>query len=147
MAIFRQRRGCLYENERMNALPDMHDGFFEGLFVSESKTAHLFFRSHDGTTSTLVLRGIERLVVSDFKAGNIVFDLVLTGSGEVTVEQIEHLYGLSNAEKAGQVLTRTQESGLRLLEVNPSYGAECTVLFRSLEVLSGRVWPGSALLV
>lgn len=144
MAIFRQLRGCLYENERMNALPDVHDGFFEGLFVSESKSAHLFFRSHDGTRSTLVLSGVESLDVSDFKAGNIVFDLVLTGSGEVTVEQIEHLYGLSNAEKVGRILKRTQENGLRVVEVNPSYGAKCTVLFQSLDVLSGRVWPGSA---
>lgn len=128
----------------MNALPGMHDGYFEGLFVSKSKAAHLFFRSHDGERSTLVLTEVESLDVSGFKAGNIVFDMLLTDSGDITFEQIEHLYGLSNADKTRQVLKQAQEKGPLVLEINPSYGAECTVLFRSLDVLSGHVWPGSS---
>jgi hypothetical protein len=125
----------------MNALRDIHDGFFEGVFASENKAAHLFFRSHNGERSTLVLSGVERLDVSGFRAGNIILDVTLFDSSELKAEQIARLYGLSNPEKVQQLLIQAQDKGLQRLELNPSYGAECTALFRSAEVLSGHVWP------
>ena len=128
----------------MNVLRDMHDGFFEGVFLSENKVAHLFLRSLNGERSTIVLNGVERLDVSGFRAGNIILDVALFDTSELTAEQIEHLYELSNAEKSEkvqQLLKQAQERGLQALEVNPSYGAECTALFRSAEIMPGHVWP------
>ena len=125
----------------MNALPDMHDGFFEGVFASKSKMAHLYFRSYDGKSSTVVLGEVERMDISSFKDGNIVFDIVLVDSDDLSVEHMERLYEPSNPENNGQRLIQAREKGLRVLEVNPSYGAECTALFRSIEVLAGHIWP------
>jgi hypothetical protein len=125
----------------MEDLPDMHDGFFDGLWTSENKSAHLFLRTDTGERSTIVLKDVERMNVSNFKAGNIVFDVVLVDSCKVTIEHVERLYGFSDAQKAQQFLKEAQGRGLRVLEVNPSYGAECTVLFRTVEILPGHVLP------
>jgi len=125
----------------MNALQGIHDGFFEGMFASENKIAHLFFRSHNGERSTLVLNGVERLDVSGFRAGNIILDVAIFDSSELMAEQIEHLYELPDGEKVQQFLKQARERGLQALEVSPSYGAECTALFRSAEIVPGHVWP------
>jgi hypothetical protein len=81
--------------------------------------------------------------VSGSRAGNIILDVALFDSSELTAEQIEQLYELSNADKAQQFLKQAQEKGLQALEVNPSFGADCTALFRSAEILPGHVWPTS----
>jgi hypothetical protein len=125
----------------MDRLPDMHDGFFDGLWTSEDKSAYLFLRTCTGERSTLVLKEVERINVSNFKAGNIILDVVFVDSGKLTVEHIEQLYQFSDAEKAQQFLTKMQDRGLRVLEVNPSYGGECTALFRTAEIVPEHVLP------
>jgi hypothetical protein len=125
----------------MDDLPDMHDGFFDGLWTSENKKAYLFLRTYTGGRSTLVLKDLERIDVSNFKAGNIIFDVVFVDSGELTVEHIQQLYQFSDSGKAQQFLEKAQDRGLRLLQVNPSYGADCTALFQTAEILPGHVLP------
>ena len=93
----------------MDRLPDMHDGFFDGLWTSEDKSAYLFLRTCTGERSTLVLKEVERINVSNFKAGNIILDVVFVDSGKLTVEHIEQLYQFSDAEKAQQFLTKMQD--------------------------------------
>jgi len=77
----------------MDDLPDMHDGFFDGLWISENKSAYLFLRTYTGGRSTLVLKDVERIDVSNFKVGNIILDVVSVDPGELTVEHIQQLYG------------------------------------------------------
>jgi hypothetical protein len=125
----------------MDNLPDMHDGFFDGLWTSENKSAYLFLRTDTGGRSTLVLKDVERIEVSNFKGGNIILDVVFIDSGELTIEHIQQLYKFSDSGKAQQFLKEVQERGLRVLEVNPSYGADCTALFRTAEILPGHVLP------
>ncbi len=119
----------------------MHDGFFDGLWISENKSAYLFLRTDTGVRSTLVLKDVERIDVSNFRAGNIVLDVVFIDSGELKTEHIQQLYEFSDSGKAHQFLKEAQERGLRVLEVNPSYGADCTALFRTAEILPGHVLP------
>jgi len=76
---------------RMNALPDIHDGFFDGLW-REDKHVRLFLRTDTGLCSTVVLKDVERLNVSNFREGNIVFDVSLVEPGMLTAEHIETLY-------------------------------------------------------
>ena len=125
----------------MDGLPDMHDGFFDGLWTSENKSVHLFLRTETGERSTIVLKDVERMNVSNFKAGNIILDVVLVDSDVLTVEHIEQVYELSEPEKVQQLLKKARERGLSSLEVNPSYGADCIVLFRTAQILSGHVLP------
>jgi hypothetical protein len=128
----------------MDSLPDMHDGFFDGLWISENKRAHLFLRTYTGERSTLILKDVECLNVSNFKAGNIVFDIVLVDSGKLTAEHIEQLYQFSDEKKAYQFLRKAQDRGLRGLEINPSYGAACCALFGGADMLRGHVLPQPA---
>jgi hypothetical protein len=98
----------------MDGLPDMHDGFFDGLWTSENKNAYLFLRTYTGGRSTLVLKDLERIDVSNFKAGSIILDVVFVDSGELTIEHIQQLYQFSDSGKAQQFLTKAQERGLRV---------------------------------
>jgi hypothetical protein len=129
----------------MNLLPDIHDGFFDGLCVSEEKTAHLFLRTNAGQRSTVVLKDVERMSVSNFRQGNIIFDVVLVEPASLTIAHIEQVHQLqpSQAELAQQLLEKAQQRRLLALEINPSYGAEFTALFGAVEILPTYVLPGA----
>jgi hypothetical protein len=133
--------GCMYENTGMTNLPDLHDGFFDGVWLSPGKDARLFVRTEGGERSTIVLGGVEALNVCGMRAGNIILDLALIASDKLTLKHIEQAYDLSN-EKEGmsrRLLSQAQEQGLSGLEISPSYGAECTVLFRVVDTIPEHV--------
>ncbi len=143
MGIFQQLWLQVYENVVMSTFPNFHDGFFDGLWASENKSVHLFLRTSNGERSTIVLNEVERLNTSNFMAGNIILDVLLVEPEKLTIAHIEQLYQLQpiQAELAQQLLGKAQQRGLLALEINPSYGAECVVLFRAAEVLPNHVLP------
>jgi hypothetical protein len=87
-----------------------------------------------GERSTIVLTDIEALNICGLRAGNIIFDLVLTAPDRLTVKNIEQAYHLKSGEveNASQLLRKAQARGLSGLEINPSYGAEGTAIFRAV---------------
>ena len=117
----------------MTTLPDLHDGFFDGLWLSTDKRARLFVRTVAGERSTIILTDVEALNIFGLRAGNIILDLVVIAPDKLTVKDIEQAYDLKSgeAEKASQLLRKAQEQGLSGLEINPSYGAEGTAIFRA----------------
>jgi hypothetical protein len=127
----------------MIALPDFHDGFFDGLWISEKKIVRLFLRTSNGERSTIVLRDVERLSTSNFLQGNIILYVVLVDPGRLTTAHIEQLYwpqeAKAEAETAQQPLRSAQERSLWALEINPSYGAEFTALFKAIETSPNHV--------
>ena len=135
----------LYDNGDMNALQDIHDGFFDGLLLSEEKTAHLFLRTCAGQRSTVVLKDVERMSVQNFMQGNIIFDVVLIEPSNLTIAHIEQAYQLqpSQTELAQKLLEEAQQRKLLVLEINPSYGAEFTALFGAVEILPTYILPGA----
>ena len=114
-------------------LPDLHDGSFDGLWLSADKRARFFVRTVAGERSTIILTDVEALNICGLRAGNIIFDLVLIAPEKLTVKDIEQAYDLKSgeAEKVSQLLRKAQEQGLYGLEINPSYGAEGTAIFRA----------------
>src|SRR5579864_6838161 len=122
--IFQQLSLQVYENMVMIALPNFHDGFFDGLWTSENKGAHLFLRTSTGERSTIVLNEVERLSTSNFREGNIILDIVLVEPEKLTTAHIEQLYQLqpTEAELAQQLLGKAQRRGLLALEISSSYG-------------------------
>jgi len=86
---------------------------------------------------------VERLNTLNFMAGNIILDVVLVERDKLTIAHIDQIYQLqpTQAELAQQLLGKAQQRGLLALEINPSYGAECVVLFRAAEVLPNHVLP------
>lgn len=125
----------------MTTLPDLHNGFFDGLWLSADKHARIFVRTLAEIRSTIILTGVEALNICGLKAGNIILDLVLIAPNELTVKDIEQAYDLKSGEdqNASQLLRRAQEQGLSGLEINPSYGAEGTVIFRAVATVSEHV--------
>lgn len=122
-------------------LPDLHDGFFDGLLVSADKRVRFFVRTVAGERSTIILTDVEALNICGLRAGNIIFDLVLIAPENLTVKDIEQAYDLKSgeAEKASQLLRKVQERGLSGLEINPSYGAEGTAIFRAATTVQEHV--------
>lgn len=125
----------------MTSLPDLHDGFFDGLWLSEDKRARLFVRTETGERSTIILTEVEALNVNGLRAGNIIFDVALIAPEKLTVTDIEQLYDLKDdqGEIARRLLSKAQQQGLSALEINPSYGAEGVVLFRTIDTISAHV--------
>ena len=118
----------------MTILPDLHDGFFDGVWLSADKRARFFVRTVSGERSTIILTDVEALNVYGLRAGNILFDLVLIAPDNLTVQDIEHAYDLKSGdvEMARRLLDKAQAQGLFALHINPSYGAEGTAIFRAV---------------
>lgn len=118
-------------------LPDLHDGYFDGLWISGNDSAHLFFRTEECLRLTLVLREVEAMYVSSLCAGNIILDVVVVPTAKLTSEMISDVHQLSPSESdlAEKLLVKAQQKGLTLLEFTSSYGAEGSFLFRSAELL------------
>jgi len=117
----------------MTALPNLHDGFFDGVWLSADKRARFFVRTVAGERSTIILTAVEAL--------NIFFDLVLIAPDKLTVQDIEHAYDLKSGdvEMARRLLGKAQEQGLSGLQINPSYGAEGTAIFRDVATVPEHV--------
>ncbi len=88
-----------------------------------------------------MLKDVERLNSLNFKEGNIIFEIVLVKPDELTLAHIVQLYDieLAKAELAEQLHDEAKQLGLSALEINPSYGGECIILFRELGILPGHV--------
>jgi hypothetical protein len=122
-------------------LPDLHDGFFDGLWLSADKRARFLVRTVARERSTIILTDVEALNICGLRAGNIIFDLVLIAPEKLTAKDIEQAYNLKSgeAEKAIQLLRKAQEQGLSGLEINPSYGAEGMAIFRAVATVPEHV--------
>jgi hypothetical protein len=125
----------------MTTLPNLHDGFFDGVWLSADKRARFFVRTVAGELSTIILTDVQALNICGLRAGNIIFDLVFVAPDKLTVKNIEQAYDLKSGdvEKAQQLLGKAQEQGFSGLEINPSYGAEGTALFRGVATVAGHV--------
>ena len=73
----------------MTSLPNLHDGFFDGLWLSGDKQVYLFVRTVEGERSTIHLTEAEALNISGLRAGNIIFDVVLIPPDKLTIEDID----------------------------------------------------------
>ena len=125
----------------MTTLPDLHDGFFDGVWLSADKRARFFVRTVAGERSTIILSDVEALNICGLRGGNIILDLVLIAPDKLTVKDIEQAYDLKSGEdrKASQLLRKAKEQGLFGLEINPSYGAEGTAIFRAVATVREHV--------
>jgi hypothetical protein len=124
----------------MTTLPNLHDGFFDGVWLSADKRARFFVRTVAGERSTIILTDVAALNIHGLRAGNIIFDVVLIAPDKLTVKDIEQAYDLKGeGEMARQLLGKAQEQGLSALEINPSYGAEGTVICRAVATVPEHV--------
>jgi len=71
----------------MTTLPNLHDGFFDGVWVSADKRARFFVRTVTGERSTIILTDVDALNICGLRAGNIILELVLIAPDNLTLEQ------------------------------------------------------------
>jgi hypothetical protein len=119
---------------KMN-IPNFHDGYFDGLQISANKLVHIFLRTQDGKSFVLVLQGVDALTFSEIKLGNIIFDVVFRSTQELTSADMFDLFSIgADTLKASDLLNAKREQGLKLLEINASYGAQGLVLFQNFDM-------------
>ena len=103
----------------MTTLPNLHDGFFDGVWLSADKHARFFVRTVSGERSTIILTDVKALNICGLRAGNIIFDLVLIAPGKLTVKDIEQAYDLKSGdvEMARKLLVKAREQRLSVPHV------------------------------
>jgi|HubBroStandDraft_2_1064218.scaffolds.fasta_scaffold398230_2 hypothetical protein len=127
----------------MKKYGDFHDGFLDGLWVDGS-IAHVYLRTLENEASTLVGTDVAALTLTDFKQGNIIFDVIVRGSDEICLDDIRWLYLLPEGEvgenQALELLAKAHDERLSVLEITPSYGAVCMILARSFDLMTRQLW-------
>ena len=81
---------------------------------------------------------------SNVRQGNIILDLALLNAEQLTADHIEDLYELSQVDRDVQIerlLTSARTEDLNLLQMSSSYGAQCVVLFSSVELYPNHIFP------
>jgi len=125
----------------MKTFGQFHDGFIDGVRTEGRRGGwvSIQLRTVDNEKFTLTIDGVEALNVTGFKQGNIIFDVNLLDHGEVTAEDIEELYELPDGEAGKQMRSKLLENvsagKLFLLRIDPSYGATCVALGKSVTLV------------
>ncbi len=131
----------------MTNLHQFHDGSFDGVWI-DGATAYAFLSTVNHERFVAVATRVAALRADGFKAGSIVFDVLIREADELTLDDIAELYdlreGAAGESQAKQLLLNAREQGLKLFEVDPSYGGSCMVLAGGIEVVpqnaESRIW-------
>jgi hypothetical protein len=124
-------------NPQSDAIPDFHDGSFDGVLLHAGDKAYLFLTTLDNKQFTLAVRGVKSLHLRNIREGNIVLGVRLIETDHLTEGDIDAVCELSDIDKDRQIaklLASARQEGLRMLEMTTSYCAEGVVLFKDLEL-------------
>jgi len=106
-------------------IPDLHDGFFDGVWLSDKKGARLFVRTENGEPSTILLTDVAALNIRNLRQGNIIFEVVLTAPDALSIEQVNaaHDLGRDQEDMSRRMFQKAQQQRLSALEIgnNGSY--------------------------
>jgi hypothetical protein len=127
----------------MNDYGNFHDGVFEGVWVDDS-TAYIFLSTLTKERFAVVADGVVALTVANFKKGNLIFEAVVRGHEELTMDDIVDLYDLGEdkerEERAAKLLPKARQERLSILDISSSYGATCLLLAHSIKVIDQNAW-------
>jgi hypothetical protein len=131
----------------MKNYSEFHDGYLEGLWTPEGGIAHVFIATDASVEKkqfTAVMSGVVMLRAGEFREGNIILEVLVRDHDEITVQDIGRLYELAPGHTPEdwehQLLERARNERMIILEINPSYGASCLVLGRTVEFLKRADW-------
>ena len=121
----------------MKKYVEFHDGFLDGLLL-DGLSAYVFVSTPEKWRFVLVVSGVTAVDAGTLKEGNIIFDVLIYGCDELTLEQMIAVHGPMSEyglpDQAQRWLTKARQEGLNLLEINPSYGAACLVLAHTIDL-------------
>lgn len=122
-------------NNGMKILERFHDGSLDGLLISGT-TVRVFLSANDGEEFILEVRGVLSLKADGFRQGNIIFEVLERDGDNLTLGDMIHFFDFNDEADAQGKLESTRGRNLVVLEINPSYGASCTILAESVELLA-----------
>jgi hypothetical protein len=124
----------------MNSPPDFHDGFVDGVLLSDS-SARILLRTVEGDRFTLILNELEALRVNNLRKGNIVFEVVFLEPKQLDASFVVELYGYNDEHKKtfafDEWVKEATRKGLTAIENTPSYGCTILAIFRSHSFTAG----------
>jgi hypothetical protein len=120
--------------------PNFHDGFVDGLLMSKPE-ARIFLRTEHEEKFTLILHGVETLVVKDFRQGNIILSIDLLETEQLKPDFIYGAYEYDDIDikkfASSELVTKAREKSLRGVEISPSYGCTLLAIFKRYEFANG----------
>jgi hypothetical protein len=127
---------------------EFHDGLLDGLLI-DGPNACVFLSTDEKWHFVLEISGVTAVDAGIFKEGNIIFDVLIYGCDELTLEQMTAVHGpvseYGPPDQALRWLTKARQGGLNLLEINSSYGAACLILARTIDLRRREEWFGRQL--
>jgi hypothetical protein len=128
----------------MISWPNFHDGYVDGVLTSGPDTS-IFLRTVNAEKFTIILHGVEQLVLNDFRQGNIVFRVDLLEPAQLddsSIRDLEHLeQGSVPTDLRERWLGRIKKNELKAIGISASYGAVLVATFHSQEIKSGYSAP------
>jgi uncharacterized protein YcaQ len=104
-----------------------HDGYLDGFWI-EADRIHVFLRTEDGASFVAVADKVLALSAEEFRAGNIILDLLVRSASEITSQDIARLYRL----RPGDVGEKQKEAlRSQIAPVGGQYSRDQSVLWWS----------------
>lgn len=120
-----------------------HDGSFDGIWL-DGKSAHIFLATPDHESHVIVASGVTLLKADDVRQGNIIFDVLPRSAAELSPDDLDVFLHDSDDPKrqegATALLETARANGLSFLQITPSYGAICSVMAKTFELIRRQNW-------
>ncbi|WP_197339955.1 hypothetical protein [Ralstonia solanacearum] len=121
--------------------PAIHDANLRGIVLVDPDALYIPLRLVSGASVCIVLRGVIRLRADDFRQGNIVLDITVSGI-DVKARDLMYVYGIAQEAKAEMSFLVAAEKDfcdgkLKLVEINASYGCSLACVCRDIDVIEG----------
>jgi hypothetical protein len=128
---------------------DFHDGTVQGFWLAGG-TLHLLLSTEGGVEYGLLVNGVVAVSSVGFSTQNIIFDVQIKESHELTEEDMREVYAVletpGGESRLPSLLEKARARGSILVVVDPSCGANCLALGQSVELLTRDAWTSRFLL-
>ena len=126
---------------------DFHDGTVQGFWLKDN-TFHLLLATEERSEYTLLVHEAVAVSSTGFGTQNIIFDVQIKESHELTEEDMREVYNVSTPSGESHLrdlLNKAHARASVLVVADPSCGANCLVLGQSVELLTRDAWTSSSL--
>lgn len=114
-----------------------HDGKLVAIKLISDTDCDLQILTQDGHLESIRLIGVVRLVIDEFREGNIINNITVA-QDVIRSQVLDHLFNVGDSiashEAVGRFAHKIQSGELKLLEIDPSYGASVTCLCSAIIV-------------
>lgn len=118
----------------MKNFDQFHDGWLNGILLEEHN-AKLFISTAEKQPFVLEIEGITSLKLDGFRQGNIIFDVLVRETNEITSGDIEELFGYTDKQQTWKRPEQVRNDRSVVIEIGTSYGASLLALARSAELI------------